>query len=159
MVGIGRRAEVCFMAGVAIGWRGHILVVHMARSTRHRYVHAGERIVCIRVVVELRIEPIRCGVANAAVVGHPGRYVGRVVGPREIGLMTGEAGCRRALELVVEMTGSALQRGMHSRQGVSGYREMIELRSKPGIHRVARLARGRKCRVIGNCGLEILLVA
>lgn len=144
MVGVGGRAEVCLMAGVAIGRRGHELVVHVARRTRHRYMPAGEREICIGVVIELCIEPVRCGVADTAVMRHRDLCVRGIVGSSEIGLMTGEAGSRRSLELIVEMARRALKRGVHSRQGVPGYREVIELRSKPGIHRVARLTGYRK---------------
>lgn len=85
--------------------------------------------------------------------------VGRVVGSREIGLVTAEAGCRRAFELIVEVARGALQRSVHSRQCVSGYHQVIELRAKPGVHRVTRLALGWKGRVIRNRGLEVLLMA
>ncbi len=159
MIRICRGCEVRLVARVAVGRRPDILVIHMALRARHADVHPGERVIGVRVVIELGVEPARRGVTDAAVMRQPDLRVRRILGPVEVCLVAPEARRRRALELVVEVAGLALQCSVHTGKRKPGHRKMIELGSEPAVHRVARFARDRKAGVIDDRCLEVLLMA
>ena len=92
-------------------------------------------------------------------MGQPDLRVGRIRGPVEVGLVASKASRRRALELVVDVAGRALQCGVHAGERKTCHRKMIELGSEPAVHRVARLTRDRKAGVVDDRRLEVLLMA
>ena len=69
MVGAGGGAEISLMAGIAISWRGLIIVVGVSLCATDGSVLALQRPVSIGEVVECGIAPVRCGVAGAALAG------------------------------------------------------------------------------------------
>ena len=131
----------------------------MTLCAGQRRVHARQRIPCKRRVVELRIQPVARRVAYPAVTGKISLRVRRIAGPCEVCLVATEAIGRRALEPVTRVASYALQRGVHSSQRITRHGEVIELRPKPVIHRVARIALHRKARVVDRRILRILRVA
>jgi len=55
VVGTGRGGEVSFVTCIARCWRGRVVVVGVALRTAQCGVHASERIVSVKRMVELRI--------------------------------------------------------------------------------------------------------
>lgn len=79
--------------------------------------------------------------AHGAVLRKPDSHV---VGIRRTGVVLRMAritGRRSASEVVVEVACRAVELGVHSRQSKAGEFQVIELRSHPGIHGVATVAR------------------
>ena len=140
VVGTCGRGEVGLMAGVARGRRRDVVVVGVALRAGDGSVRAGERIICVKRVVKLGIEPVCSGVAGGTVVGETQLHVGRIVAGCKVLGVTGEAICRRSFENVVRMAGRARQRGMRAGERVAGDLEVVELGIKPGIDGVAGLA-------------------
>jgi len=133
----------------------------MALRTGNRRVHPRQRVMRIKRVIELRIEPVGGCVAIAAVMRQPQLHVWRVVGSGKIGGVACIAGSRRSREDIVDMAGCTRQRGMHPGQCESGHLQMVELRVEPDVHGMAGFAGNRKAEryVIENRGQEVLLMA
>ena len=64
--------------------------------------------------------------------------------------MATRAGSARHIEIPIEVTGRAVQRGVHTRQGKAGEFGVIEICPQPVVHVVASLAGGRK-----SCALVV----
>lgn len=161
VVWIRRAREICFVTRVTIRRRICVVVVGVALGTGESCVHARQRIVGIERVIELRVLPICCGVADTAVVRECQLHMRRIVTADEFVRMARVAGCRSALEHIVGVAGCAGQRGMRTSERVAGHLQVIEFGIEPGVHGVAVLAGcGESCRhVIEDRCLKIFLMA
>ena len=161
VIGIGGRAEIRLMAGVAIGGRAGISIVGVALRAGNGRVHSRERIVGVRGVVEPCSQPVCRAVAHRAIVGQARRNVGRISRRDKLLLMARVAGCRGAFEPVVDVARDAVERGVHSGECKASQLEMIEFGPKPVVHGVAAFAGDGKTRsnVIEGGGFEVLLMA
>ena len=127
------------MAAVAVGRQRRVIVVHMATGAGHARVCAGERKAGV-VVIERRLRPGGCVVANIALLRKSDRSVVRVIGIRVIREMAPNAGSiRQPVGVAPGVALAALQRGMSSREWPPGAR-VIERRLHPGGRVVANLA-------------------
>lgn len=161
MIGIVGGAEVCLVAGVAIDGRAYVFVVGVALRAGNVGVHSGKWIAGVGGVVEPGTEPTRSGMADGALVWQTGGHMRRIAGCDEVFLVTGVAGCGRALEPVVDVAGDAVEGCMDSGKGKAGDFEVIELRAKPVVNGVAGFAgcgeAGR--HVIDDGSFEVPLMA
>lgn len=137
VIGIGRRCEVLFVAGITIGSCTGVVVIQVALNASQGRVHPGQRISGVCGVVEFGVLPIGGRMADSAVMRKIRTLMGRIVGSGPVLLMAGEAGRRGPFELIVDVARRALERGVHARQSISGHRQVIELGSEPVIDRVA----------------------
>jgi hypothetical protein len=96
-----------------------------------------QRIVRIGRVIKLRVQPVRRRVAGPAIVRQAQLQVGRILAVCEFIRVAGVASGWRSFEDVVEMACRTRQRGVSSRQSITGHFEVIKLRIEPRIHRVA----------------------
>lgn len=79
-----RPTEVCLVTGVARRRGRRVVVVCMALRAGNRRMHAGQRVIGVYRVIEFCIQPVRCGVARAAIVRQPKLRMRRVVAIGEI---------------------------------------------------------------------------
>ena len=158
---VRRTVEVLVMARVAVRGRGHVVIVGVALCAGNRGVFPRKRPMRVQSMIEFGIRPVEGRMANPAVPGQRERDVGRIGRTCKIGTMARIALRRRPLKDIVDMTGSAGQRGVRPGQRVAGVLQMVELGAEPGIHGVATLTRcgELEAHVIDDRGEEVFLVA
>ena len=158
---IGRSREICLVTRVAGGRCVLVAVVGMALRTGDRRVHPRKRIIRVKRMVELRVQPIRGGMAGCAIMRQVELSVRRIVRLGEISCVAAETSCRCAFEYVVEMTRRARQCGVRSSQRIAGHLVMIKFGVEPRVHGVAGLAGGWELRrnVVEHGSQKILLMA
>lgn len=78
--------------------------------------------------------------AGGAAGGKSCRDVIGIAGSSPILRVTAQAIHRRALEAAADVTGGAVQGGVHAGEGKAGEAQVIEFGSEPGVHAVAFLA-------------------
>lgn len=118
------------------------------RALRAR-MRTGQRELGHGVVIELHTQPVHRAVAHRTFLREARRLVGRILCSVEILQMATGAGGASAGEVVIQVTGGAIDARMRTRQRKAGELGMIELRAQPAIHRVALLA----IRGVANAGV------
>jgi len=110
-------------------------------------------------VIEGSRNPAGRRVADIALLRNSTGNVVRIGGALVIFQVTCDAGSLRSLISSSHVTCRAVQRGMHSGQGVAGHFQMVKAGSRPGINRMALFAGGGKRgrHVIGRSGLLVVL--
>ena len=162
---IGRSGprEICLVAGVARGGRRCVVVVRMALGAGHSGMHARQRIVRVKRVVEFGVIPVRCVVANSAIMRQAKGRVRRIGGVIEIHRMRVAriAVCRRSRKNIIGMAVGARQGSVRPGERIARVFQMVELGAEPAVHRVATLAGGREpgCDMVDDRGPEVLLMA
>lgn len=140
MVGIRRSPEIRHMATYTIRGGQVVIVIHMTLGARHTYVGSRQR-KRRKVVVERDGRPVGGIVAGGTVLREPGLHVIGILCAREILEMATDAIRGSRGEVVVDMTVSASQGGVHAGQGKACNCRVVKLGAHPGVHVVAGLAR------------------
>lgn len=91
MIGAGGAGKVRLMAGVTGGRRVDVAIVHMTLRATHGRMCSSERIVGVKRVVELGVEPVFGGVTGSAVVRKSELHMGRIVAVGKVGHVAGVA--------------------------------------------------------------------
>jgi len=99
-------------------------------------------------------------VAGSAILREPGLHVVGVRCPLEILQVATDAIRDRDFVIPIDVTGKAIQRGVHTDQGIACELGVVKPRAHPTVHVVARLASRRKLQhpMIRNRLSKILIV-
>jgi len=161
MFGIRGPVIVGLMARVARGRRAYVDIIDVALCAGERGMHPCERVVRVDSVIERGIQPIRCGVAGAAIVREGKLHMAWITGGDVLRTVASVAGGGSPLVDIVDMASGASERGVHSRQSEAGVPQMVERCSEPTVHGVAGLAGGWKLRtdVVDDRREEVFLMA
>ena len=122
------------MTGVTVSRCTPINRVHMAISTIHLLVRAGEW-KCSLTVIESRALKLARVVTELTVLRESGGQVVRVRGCIVLSKVAGDAFCAQALILAVDMTANAALRAMRTSKGEACLR-MVKYRAQPGCRGV-----------------------
>lgn len=139
--------DACGRRQIEISVRVTLIALQLRMPTRKREAH--------RIVIEAGWLPCRSRVAILASLGEAqGQMIG-VAGFLEIRQMATHTCRRRPLIFPSCMTGRALQRSVHARQGKSSEPQVIEHDALPVVNGVALLALSRETggHVVGRGGL------
>jgi hypothetical protein len=140
VIGVRGALIVLRMATVAIGWRAGKLAVDVALRAGHADMRSRQRELREFVVIEHGASPGRSVVAGGAVPGEASLNVIGIRGPVVILDVAAITIRRCSRKVSADVTGSALQVGVRSRQREACEFQVIKLRAKPSVRGVAALA-------------------
>jgi len=136
------------MAGSTIARRPRETAIKVALIARHVHVRSRQRKCGERVVIESRGSPIRRVMADCAVLWKASLNVVRVLRSCEIFQMATRAGRTRDIEIPIQMTSRAIQRGVHAGQHKAREFGVIKICPQPTVHGVTSLTGGRESRAL-----------
>ena len=143
VVGIRRAVIVLHVALIAGTTCQLVVVVDVTLRALQIRVPSGQR-ETNGVVIKAGGLPGAGAVARLTGLGECQRHVVRIIGLLVVRQMAPDTGSRRVLELIVDVTGRAVESCVRSGQGVAGVLEVVEPNPKPIVEAVALFARGGK---------------
>ena len=155
---IGRPLVIRFVTRVAVRRSIAEIVIDVTTGTLNLGVRSGQG-KRGEIVIEGSRNPTGGAMADIALLRKPAGNVIRIGGALKILQVTSDASSLRALIPSSDVTGHAVQPGVHSSQGIAGHSQVIKLGAGPGINGVALFAGGGKCggHVIGRGGPLVIL--
>ena len=141
---LGGRIIGGLVAVITSGWRVGELPIYVTRIARDIRMRPGQR-KTRQTVIELRARPIRGRMAGLALEREIRRRMVGIRSPVIVAAMAIDTRLGRPGESSAHVTGGAACLGVLPRQSERS-RVVIELRTLPGLRRVAAFARGRESR-------------